>query len=150
MRSAVLVREYPKGSVCLSYLDGPRECHSELSKADREGEISYDILYMWNLKRNYINELTYKSERDSQTSKQTYGYQGEGIVREFGAVMYTLLLLLSHFNRVLLCGDPINGNPPGSPVLGFSRQEHWSGVPLPSPHVYTATFKIDNQQGPIV
>ena len=31
-----------------------------------------------------------------------------------------------------LC-DPINGNPPGSPSLGFSRQEHWSGLPFPSP-----------------
>ena len=26
-----------------------------------------------------------------------------------------------------LC-DPIDSNPPGSPVLGFSRQEHWSGL----------------------
>jgi len=26
-----------------------------------------------------------------------------------------------------LC-DPINGSPPGSPSLGFSRQEHWSGL----------------------
>ena len=31
-----------------------------------------------------------------------------------------------------LC-DPINGSPPGSPVPGFSRQEHWSGLPFPSP-----------------
>ena len=31
-----------------------------------------------------------------------------------------------------LC-DPIDGLPPGSPSLGFSRQEHWSGLPLPSP-----------------
>ena len=32
-----------------------------------------------------------------------------------------------------LC-DPIDGSSPGSPVsLGFSRQEHWSGLPLPSP-----------------
>ena len=27
-------------------------------KSDREGEISYDIPYMWNLKRNDTNELT--------------------------------------------------------------------------------------------
>ena len=26
-----------------------------------------------------------------------------------------------------LC-DPRDGSPPGSPVLGFSRQEHWSGL----------------------
>ena len=29
-----------------------------------------------------------------------------------------------------LC-DPIDGSPPGSPVL--ARQEHWSGLPFPSP-----------------
>ena len=37
------------------------------SKSDREREISFDISYMWNLKRNDKNELTYKTERDSQT-----------------------------------------------------------------------------------
>ena len=31
-----------------------------------------------------------------------------------------------------LC-DPIDGSPPGFPSLGFSRQEHWSGLPFPSP-----------------
>ena len=32
-----------------------------------------------------------------------------------------------------LC-DPIDGGPPGSPSLGFSRLEHWSnGLPFPSP-----------------
>ena len=32
-----------------------------------------------------------------------------------------------------LC-DPIDGSPPGSPPsLGFSRQEYWSGLLLPSP-----------------
>ena len=31
-----------------------------------------------------------------------------------------------------LC-DPIDGSPPGSPVSGISRQEHWSGLPFPSP-----------------
>ena len=31
-----------------------------------------------------------------------------------------------------LC-DPRDGSPPGSLSLGFSRQEHWSGLPFPSP-----------------
>ena len=31
-----------------------------------------------------------------------------------------------------LC-DPIDGSQPGFPSLGFSRQEHWSGLPFPSP-----------------
>ena len=38
----------------------------------------------------------------------------------FGVAM----LLLSHFSRVRLCATP---------SLGFSRQEHWSGLPFPSP-----------------
>ena len=29
--------------------------------------------------------------------------------------------------------DPTHGSPPGSPPLGFSRHEHWSGLPFPSP-----------------
>ena len=31
-----------------------------------------------------------------------------------------------------LC-DPIGGSPQALPSLGFSRQEHWSGLPFPSP-----------------
>ena len=59
------LREW-NNAIC-SNMGGPRECHTEWSKSDREGEISYDILYMWNLKRNDINEVTYKTERDWQT-----------------------------------------------------------------------------------
>ena len=31
-----------------------------------------------------------------------------------------------------LC-DPRDGSSPGFPSLGFSRQEHWSSLPFPSP-----------------
>ena len=34
--------------------------------SDREGEISDDIPYVWDLKRNDANELIYKIETDSQ------------------------------------------------------------------------------------
>ena len=37
-----------------------------------------------------------------------------------------------------LC-DPIDGSPPGSLSLGFSRQEHWSGLPFPSPKIVFIT-----------
>ena len=33
----------------------------------------------------------------------------------------------------LTLGDPIDSRQPGFPSLGFSRQEHWSGLPFPSP-----------------
>ena len=30
-------------------MDGLRDYHTEWSKSDREGQISYNITYMWNL-----------------------------------------------------------------------------------------------------
>ena len=42
-------------------------------------------------------------------------------------------LLLSGFSRVQLCATPQMAAHQAPPSLGFSRQEHWSGVPLPSP-----------------
>ena len=44
-----------------------------------------------------------------------------------------LLLLLSHFSRVRLCATPQTAAHQAPPFLGFSRQEHWSGLPFPSP-----------------
>ena len=47
--------------------------------------------------------------------------------------MRVLLLLLSHFSRVRLCATPETAPDQAPPSLGFSRQEYWSGLPLPSP-----------------
>ena len=44
-----------------------------------------------------------------------------------------LLLLLSHFSRVRLCVTPKMAAHRAPPSLGFSRQEHRSGLPFPSP-----------------
>ena len=43
------------------------------------------------------------------------------------------LLWLSRFRCVRLCATPWTAAYQAPPSLGFSRQEHWSGVPLPSP-----------------
>ena len=48
-------------------------------------------------------------------------------------VMTNLLLLLSRFSRVRLCAIPETAVHQAPPSLGFSRQEHWSGLPFPSP-----------------
>ena len=47
--------------------------------------------------------------------------------------MLLLLLLLSHFSHVRLCATPETAAHQAPPSLGFSRQEHWSGLPFPSP-----------------
>ena len=44
-----------------------------------------------------------------------------------------LLLLLSRFSRVRLCATPEMAAHQALLPLGFSRQEHWSGLPSPSP-----------------
>ena len=46
---------------------------------------------------------------------------------------YVAVLLLSHFSRVQLCSTPETATHQAPPSLGFSRQEHWSGLPFPCP-----------------
>ena len=48
-------------------------------------------------------------------------------------ILLLLLLLLSRFSRVRLCATPETTAHQAPPSLGFSRQEHWSGFPFPSP-----------------
>ena len=42
-------------------------------------------------------------------------------------------MLLRHFSRVRLCVTPETAAHQAPPSLRFSRQEHWSGLPFPSP-----------------
>ena len=44
-----------------------------------------------------------------------------------------LLLLLSRFSHVRLCAIPQTAAHQAPPSRRFSRQEHWSGLPFPSP-----------------
>ena len=43
------------------------------------------------------------------------------------------LLPLSRLSRVRLCATPRTAAHPAPLSQGFSRQEHWSGLPFPSP-----------------
>ena len=52
-----------------------------------------------------------------------------------------LLLLLSCFSRVRLCATPEMAAHQAPLSLGFSRQEHWSGVPFPSPMYESEKWK---------
>ena len=49
------------------------------------------------------------------------------------AGLLLLLLLLSCFSRVRLCVTPETAAHQASPSPGFSRQEHWGGLPFPFP-----------------
>ena len=52
--------------------------------------------------KNKCYKWTYNTERDSQTREAKYSCWGEGIVRDFGKVMYTLLYLKWITNKNLL------------------------------------------------
>ena len=42
-------------------MDGSRDYHTKWGRSEREGQIPYDITYMWNLKYD-TNERIYKTE----------------------------------------------------------------------------------------
>ena len=66
----------------------------EITIQVRQRQISYDITYMWNLKKKKKNIFT-KQKQIPRHGKQTYGYQrgnmGRGINQEFGLNRYTPL-----------------------------------------------------------
>ena len=62
-------------------------------------------------------------------------------------------LLLSRFSRVRLCATPKTAAHQAPLSLGFSRQEHWSGLPFPSPMHKSEKWKwsrsvVSDSQGP--
>ena len=84
---------------------------------------------------------TSTSEMIQRTSEAALDSKGEGCchqlamsVRAKGIEVTTeLLLLLSRFSRARLCAAPQTAAHQAPPSLGLSRQEHWSGLPFPSP-----------------
>ena len=64
---------------------------------------------------------------------------GENILKLDSGDGCRTLLLLSLISRVRLCVTPWTAAYQAPPSMGFSRQEYWSGLPLPSP-VYHPIF----------
>ena len=71
----------------------------------------------------------------NETKKPTrlYPKTGQRTQFKYTEVNKMLLLLLSRFSPVRLCVTPQMAAHQAPPSLGFSRQEHWSGLPFPSP-----------------
>ena len=57
-------------------------------------------------------------------------------------LLLLLLLLLSRFSRVQLLATPWTAAHQAPPSIGFSRQEYWSGVSLPSPILFVKVLKF--------
>ena len=55
--------------------------------------------------------------------------------------------MLSRFSRVQLCATPWTAAHQAPPSLGFSRQEHWSGLPFPSAMHHAKCWLDEAQDG---
>ena len=62
----------------------------------------------------------------------TFSSTGSSTTLNIPVYEYAAAAAKSLHSRPTLC-DPIDGSPQGSLSLGFSKQEHWSGLPFPSP-----------------
>ena len=80
--------------------------HITFSKSDSKRQISYDIAYLRNLKQMMQVNLFTKQNRFTDLENKLMATRGEGsgdgIVREFGIDMYTLLYLKWITNEDLL------------------------------------------------
>ena len=94
----------------------------------------YDIPYMWTLKRNHTNELTYKTERDSQTQKMNLLLLGERDSQKFGMDMFTLLYLkwITNKDPLVLGTKEAHGT-----LLSVTWQPGWEGVWGQNGYMYT-------------
>ena len=66
-------------------MNGPRDCHIKWGKSDRGRLMSYDITYMWNIKKmiwnvKKWNELIYKTVIDSDLQNKLMVTKGDGNV----------------------------------------------------------------------
>ena len=75
--------------------------------------------YVWNLKRSDTKELT-KQKWTHRLTEGTYACQGEGLVREFGIHVYTLLYIKWVASKDLLRNS-------GNSTLGGSLDGRGSG-----------------------
>ena len=89
---------------------------------------SQPLLSMESSRQEYLRKLPFPSPGDLPNPGLLHCRQIPYCLNHQGSP-----LLLSHFSRVQLCATPETAvhQPPLS--LGFSRQEHRSGLPFPSP-----------------
>ena len=83
-----------------------------------------------------VYEVTQSWTRLKRLSSSKYSIISSANSESFTSVPVRrsmLLLLLSCFSHVQLCATPETAAHQAPPSLGFSKQEHWSGLPFPSP-----------------
>ena len=85
IRNGISLSHLKNNDIC-SNMDGPRDDHS---KSDKEGQIPYDITFMWNLKYD-TNEHIYETKTDLQRSPRGLGKARTG---SLGLIVCRLLYI---------------------------------------------------------
>ena len=85
------------GGIC-NEVDGVRVCHTEWSKSEREKQIFYINIYMWNLDKWYRWTSFQERNRDTDVENKRMdtkggGGGGGGMNLEIGIDIYTLICI---------------------------------------------------------
>ena len=125
-KDIMMVRSYPKRGEGKGTLIPVPQSRREKRSGDkkRPSHISLACLFL-GVNTFMGKELWKHSEMDGGTKKI--------LERVTYFPTQRLLLLLSRLSRVWLYATPWTAAHQAPPSLGLSRQEHWSGLPFPSP-----------------
>ena len=112
-----------------------------LSKAECRKENTYLVTRQHALSNpnspRKVRTISRKHE-ESQQPLREWVFRSQGVWELLAHIQMTqkllLLLLLSRFSHVRLFATPRTAAYQAPPSMGVSRQEYWSGVPLPSPN----------------
>ena len=72
-------------------MDGPRDCHTEWSKSEREKQILYINAYIWNLEKWYRWSYLQSRNKDTDVENKRMDNKGEGGVGWIGKFELTYL-----------------------------------------------------------
>ena len=88
---------------------------------------------LWKCCTQYASKFG-KLSSGHRTGKGQFSFQSQRktMLKNPQLLLLLLLLLLSRFSCVRLCVTPEMATHQIPPSLGFSRQDHWSGLPFPS------------------
>ena len=123
-------RSEPKLRIWDSKSPSPLHSQLETDPSIRSGKIWTNSKYFSNHSKATVNHFTAgkMSALCTLTTKTHPNIWINSLL-----LLLLLLLLLSSFSRVRLCATPETAAHQAPRSLGFSRQEHWSGLPFPSP-----------------
>ena len=82
---------------------------------------------------NIILKCLFKRKKKKTRSHVSESKRCRRVFRELSSFSSLHMLLLSRFSRVWLGATQWTAAHQAPSSLGFSRQEHWSGLPFPSP-----------------